>query len=76
MVQGQVLLKERGRGGWQFSYLTFSRLIIFTFGNYFTIYKILLCIRKITFFCHHNFYEKNIILSCLKMNLKISHKLR
>ena len=27
------------------------------------------------FFCHHNFMKK-IILHCLKMNLKISHKLR
>ena len=28
------------------------------------------------FFCHHNFKKKKIILSCLKTNLKISHKLR
>ena len=30
---------------------------------------------KIFFFCRHNFMQK-FILSCLKMNLKISHELR
>ena len=40
MVQGQVFLKAVG--GWHFSYLTFSRFIIFTFRNYFTLYKLLL----------------------------------
>ena len=35
MVQGQVFLKAVG--GWHFSYLTFSRFIIFTFRNYFTL---------------------------------------
>ena len=70
------LLKRRGGVDWHFSYLIFSRFIIFTFRNYFTLCKIVLCIwRKITFFCHHNFM-KNVILSCLKMNLNISHKLR
>ena len=29
---------------------------------------------KITFYCHHHFMKKA-ILSCLKMNLKISHNL-
>ena len=75
MVQGQVLLKG-GWGCWYFSYLIFSRFIIFIFRNYFTLCKIVLCIwRKTIFFCHHNFMKK-VILSCLKMNLKISHKLR
>ena len=32
MVQGQVSLKGRS---WHFSYLVFSRFIIFTFRNYF-----------------------------------------
>ena len=61
MVQGQVLLKERG--DWHFSYLIFSRFIIFTFftfRNYFTLCKIVLCIwRKTIFFCHHNFMKKD-----------------
>ena len=56
MVQGQVFLKG---GGWHFSYLIFSRFIIFTFKNYFIFCKIVLCIwRKIIFFCHHNFMNK------------------
>ena len=72
MMQGQVFLKEGGRG--HFSYFIFSRFIIFTFRNYFT-------------FCNNAFEEKlffaatiisgqKVILSCLKMNLKTSHKLR
>ena len=40
MVQGQVL---KG-GGWHFSYLIFSMFVIFTFRNYFTLCKIMLCI--------------------------------
>ena len=59
-----------------FSYEIFSRFIFFTFRNYFALCKIVLCIWiKIIFFCHHNFMKK-VILICLKMNLKISHKLR
>ena len=74
MVQGHVFLK--GGRGWHFSYLIYSRFIIFTFRNYFTLCKTVLCIWiKIIFFCHHNFMKK-VILSCLKMNLKLSHKLR
>ena len=38
---GAGLLK---RWGWRFSYLIFSRFIIFAFRNYFTLCKILLCI--------------------------------
>ena len=61
-----------GGAGGHFSYFSFSRFIIFAFKNYFTLCKIVSCIwRK----CHHNFMKK-VILSCLKMNLKISHKLR
>ena len=56
MVQGQVFLKGRC---WHFSYLFFSRFIIFTFRNYFTLCKIELYIwRKIIFFCYHNFMKK------------------
>ena len=36
MVQGQFFLKE-WKGGWYFPYLIFSRLIIFTFRNYYVI---------------------------------------
>ena len=46
MGQGQIFLKE---GGWHFSYLIFSRFIIFTFRNYFTLCKIVLCIWRKTF---------------------------
>ena len=55
MVQGQVFLKG---GGLHFSYLIFSRFITFTFRNYFTLYKILMHLKKNYFFCHHNFKEK------------------
>ena len=50
--------------------------LMMTLLNYFTLCKNVLCIwRKNIFFCHHNFTKK-VILSCLKMNLKISYKLR
>ena len=66
IVQGQVFLKE---GGWHCSYLMLSRFIIFTFTNYFTLYKIvmhlqvilIICIilKLLLFFsCHHNFIKK------------------
>ena len=56
MVQGQVFLKK---GGWHFSYLIFWKFIIFTFRNFFTLCKIVLCIwRKIIIFFHHNFMKK------------------
>ena len=41
MVQGQKFLKG---GGQQFSYLILPRFIIFTFKNYFTLCKTVLCI--------------------------------
>ena len=43
-MQGQVFLKE---GSWHCSYLMLSRFIIFTFTNYFTLYKIVLCIWRL-----------------------------
>ena len=56
MVQGQVFLKG---GDWHF-YLIFSRFVIFTFRNYFILCKIVLCIRKKTFFfCYYNFMKKS-----------------
>ena len=53
---GASLLK---RGSWHFSYLIFSRFIIFAIRNYFTLCKIVLYIwRRMIFFCHHNFMKK------------------
>ena len=67
MVQGQVFFKG-GR-----ALFLLWRFIVFTFRNYLTLCKIVLCIWKKTIFsCHHNFMKK-VILSCLKMNLKRSH---
>ena len=78
MVQGQVFLKGGGYF-WHFSYLIFSRFMIFAFRNYFTLCKIVLCIgRKIIFVFHHNFMkESNSKLSRNgPENLKMSHQLR
>ena len=56
---------KRGEGGWRFSYLIFWRFIIFTFRNYFTLCKIVLCIwRRIIFFCHDNFVKKGHFKLC------------
>ena len=55
MVQGQVFLKG---GGWRFFYLIFSRFIIFTFRNYFTLCKIVLYFEE-HFFCQHNLMKKS-----------------
>ena len=50
--------------------------LIMTLLNYFTYCKIVLWIwRKNIFYCHLNFMKK-VILSCLKINLKISCKLK
>ena len=61
--------------GWYFSYLTFSKFIIFTFRNYLTLCKIALFI-CIYFFSATIILRKKVIRSSLKMNLKISNKLR
>ena len=67
MVQGQVYLK--GGGGLAlFLFNLFSRFIIFTFRNY-SLPNCVMHLKK-----NHSFMKK-VILSCLKMNLKISHKL-
>ena len=74
MVQGQVFLRrEKG-----FCYLIFSRFIIFTFRKYFTLCKIVLCyaLEKKNLFSATIILRKKVILICLKMNLKISHKSR
>ena len=73
MVQGQVSLKG-GADTFPISFfqgLSFLHLVI-------TLPFAKLCYafeKKIIFFCHHQFMKK-VILSCRKMNLKISHKLR
>ena len=66
----------KGEGGWHFSYLIFSRFIIFPFRNYFTLFKIILCIWRKNLFSPFIILWKKFILSCVKMNVKISHKLR
>ena len=68
MKREQFFLK--GEGAWYFSYLIFSKFIIFTFRNYFTLCKTVLYIwRKIFFFfCHHNFMKKR-YSKLFKMNL-------
>ena len=68
MVQRQVLLKVcvyvcvwvgKEVRDWHFSYLLFLRFIIFTYRNYITLCKTVLCIwRETIFFCHHNFMKK------------------
>ena len=67
------------RGGWHFSFLIFSRFIIFTFRNYLTLcYPLQNCVmhlKKKSFSVTIIFWKK-VILRCLKMNLKISHKLK
>ena len=84
IVQGQIFLKE---GGGNCSYLMLSKFVIFTFTNYFTLYKIVSCICRLFslfalfYYCYYFFPAsiilwKKVILSCLKMDLKISHKSR
>ena len=69
---GAGLLK-RG-GSWHFSYLIFSRFIIFAFRNYFTLCKIVLRIWRKIIFSASIILWKKVIHSCLNMHLKISHK--
>ena len=76
MVQGQVFLKGGRAGDGHFSYLIFSRFIIFTIKNYFTLCKIVLRIWRKIIFSVTIILWKKVILSCLKMNLQISRKLR
>ena len=58
MVQGHIFLK--GGQGLALFLFNFLRFIIFTYRNYFTLCKILLCYafdEKTFFFCHHNFMK-------------------
>ena len=43
-VWGRGRSSEKREGGWRFSYSIFSKFIIFTFKNYFTLCKVVLCI--------------------------------
>ena len=66
---------KRG-GGLEFAYLFLSRFIIFTFRNYFTLCRIVLCIWRKLFFSATIILWNKVIPRCPKMNLKICHKLR
>ena len=72
----RVCLLKRGGGGWHCPYLIFSRFITFTFTNYCTLAKLCYAFEEKLFFSATIILWKKVILSCLKMNLKISHKLR
>ena len=64
-----------GGGGWHFFFLIFSRFIILHLEITLSFPKLHYAFEEKKFFCYHNFMKK-VIRSCLKMNLKISHKLR
>ena len=74
MVQGHVFLK---RGDDTFPIHFFQGLSFFHLETPLPFAKLCYVFKKkyIYFFCDHNFIKK-VILSCLKMNLKISHQLR
>ena len=77
MVQGQVFSKR-----WYFFYLIFQDHIYVQKLSFAKLCDTPLQnramhLKKIIFFCHHNFGEKNLFyISCLNMNLKIFKKLR
>ena len=73
MVQGQVFLKA----GADKSPIKFFQVSSFFHLETFLPFAKLCFVfeKKIFFFCHHNFMKK-VILSFLKMNLKIAHKLK
>ena len=74
MVQGQVFLQ---RGADTFPIHFFQGLSFFHLETTLPFAKLCYVFEKeyIYFFCDHNFIKK-VILSCLKMNLKISRQLR
>ena len=58
MVQGQVFLKKGE--GWHFSYLIFSRFIIFAFtNNFITFAKLRYAFEEKKILCHLNFMKKS-----------------
>ena len=75
--QGQVFLKGGEAGTFPINF--FSRSIFFISRNYFANYPSQNCVmhlKKKFFFSVAIISCKKFILSCLKMNLKISHELR
>ena len=77
-MQEEVFLKGMGGGdgGWHFSYLIYLRFLIFTFIIILLVAKLCYAFEEKLFFSATIILWKKVILSCLKMNLKISHKLR
>ena len=78
MVQGQVFLEGDTFPIQVFQDLSFLHLeITLPFAKlcYTPLQNCATHLKKIIFFCHHNFGKK-IIQSCLKINLKLSKKLR
>ena len=70
MVQGQVsvLKREGGEETGTFPISIFQDLSFLHFAELYYAFE-----EKKIFFCHHSFLKK-VILSCLNINLKISHK--
>ena len=61
MVLGQVSLKSGARGGLALLLFNFSRFIIFTSGNNYSLQNCVMHLKeeKIFFFCYHNFMKKS-----------------
>ena len=75
MIQGQVFLKEGGLALgtfsiWFFQGSLFLHLEITSFA------KLCYALEETLLFSATIILWKNVIITCLKMNLKISHKLR
>ena len=62
MGQGQVFLNRMG-GGWNFSYLVFSRFIIFTFRHYFILAKLCYAFEEKLYFSEWPFLKGHSKLS-------------
>ena len=76
MVQVQLFLKGGGWGAGTFPVNFFQGLSFLHFQITLSFAKcIVMHSKKKKIFCYHNFMKK-VIQSCLKMTLKISHKLR
>ena len=61
MVLGQVSLKSGAGGGLALLLFNFSRFIIFTSGNNYSLQNCVMHLKKekIFFFCYHNFMKKS-----------------
>ena len=75
MVQGQVFLKREGGSG-TFPILIFQGLSFLNLEITLPLAKLLYAFEEKIFFSATKILQKKIILSCLQMNLKISHELR